>query len=183
MCLRRSVMKFAEEYKSKGFPIHGLINNAGIFLIEPEITPDGFEVQASHCLMAHSNASIIVPQSTLLAHCRLLWACSSHPSHIAWVPRTGSKVMVRCVDHDQDKPLWACAVDAAASGCCEEVSALQNGVGGLPSRGLCQSGLDRPQVRTPADHTAPLSEVSVQKCHWRPMSALHQGRRRTHDLK
>lgn len=36
---------FAEEYKSKGFPIHGLINNAGIFLVKPEQTPDGFEVR------------------------------------------------------------------------------------------------------------------------------------------
>ena len=42
----RSVKRFAEEYKSKGFPIHGLINNAGIFLVKPETTADGFEVRA-----------------------------------------------------------------------------------------------------------------------------------------
>jgi len=46
----RSVKAFAEEYKSKGFPIHGLINNAGIFLVKNEITPDGFEVCALQVL-------------------------------------------------------------------------------------------------------------------------------------
>ena len=45
-CWLRSVKAFAEEYKSKGYPIHGLINNAGIFLVKPEQTPDGFEVTA-----------------------------------------------------------------------------------------------------------------------------------------
>jgi NAD(P)-dependent dehydrogenase (short-subunit alcohol dehydrogenase family) len=39
-----SVQRFAEEFKAKGFPLHGLINNAGIFLPEHQITPDGFEV-------------------------------------------------------------------------------------------------------------------------------------------
>ena len=42
----RSVKRFADKYKSKGFPIHGLINNAGIFLVKPETTADGFEVWA-----------------------------------------------------------------------------------------------------------------------------------------
>ena len=45
-CWLRSVKAFAEEYKKKGYPIHGLINNAGIFLVKPEQTPDGFEVTA-----------------------------------------------------------------------------------------------------------------------------------------
>ena len=37
--------KFAADFKAKGYPLHCLILNAGIFLVDHEKTPDGFEVQ------------------------------------------------------------------------------------------------------------------------------------------
>ena len=59
----RSVKRFAEEYKSKGFPIHGLINNAGIFLVKPETTADGFEVWAVLPQEGGSDSSLSITSS------------------------------------------------------------------------------------------------------------------------
>jgi retinol dehydrogenase 12 len=39
----QQVREFAAKYKSKGYPLHYLINNAGIYAAQREETQDGFE--------------------------------------------------------------------------------------------------------------------------------------------
>lgn len=39
----RSVRKFARDFLSRGFPLHVLVNNAGVMMVPPGRTEDGFE--------------------------------------------------------------------------------------------------------------------------------------------
>mmetsp|Transcript_7726 Transcript_7726/g.23394 ORF Transcript_7726/g.23394 Transcript_7726/m.23394 type:complete len:306 (-) Transcript_7726:41-958(-) len=42
---RGSIYRFCEEYKRRGLPLHVLLNNAGISMVEHAKTEDGFEIQ------------------------------------------------------------------------------------------------------------------------------------------
>lgn len=44
LCGFDSVKKFVKEFRSKGLPLHGLINNAGLMMNERSLTQDGFEM-------------------------------------------------------------------------------------------------------------------------------------------
>ena len=101
-----SVQRFAEEFKAKQLSLDGLINNAGIFLPEHQITPDGFEVgmhyvstnaqflscmKAEQCLHDVLGCTVQITQKTnhfglfLLSMLLLGELKKSAPSRMVWV--------------------------------------------------------------------------------------------------
>lgn len=48
-----SVRKFVEEFHKLGFPLHGLINNAGVMLPERTVTKDGYEMMFTSNHLGH----------------------------------------------------------------------------------------------------------------------------------
>lgn len=54
----RSITDFASAFKAKKLPLHTLVNNAGVFLVEHNFTQEGFETTAGtnyfgHFLLTH----------------------------------------------------------------------------------------------------------------------------------
>ena len=43
-CHCRSIKAFADNYQKLGLPLHMLVNNAGVFLVNHDHTQEGFEV-------------------------------------------------------------------------------------------------------------------------------------------
>ena len=52
------MQSFVEEFKSKKYPIHGLINNAGIFLTPHAKTDDGFEVRGGGMWLVRTHTAL-----------------------------------------------------------------------------------------------------------------------------
>ncbi len=75
--MRSSVQKFAEEFKAKGYPLHCLILNAGIFLTEHSMTPDGFEItQKTNHFGLVLLALLLVDVLKRSAPARIVWEAS-----------------------------------------------------------------------------------------------------------
>ena len=115
--LRSSVQGFVEEYKAKKYPIHGLINNAGIFLTEHAKTEDGFEVQGIGKGSVGGYADCTASQQQIRAYGALT-------------------ALVFCADHNEDQSLRAIFACHTPCGRVEAVQPITHGLGGLTCRDL-----------------------------------------------
>ena len=91
--------KFAADFKAKGYPLHCLILNAGIFLVDHEKTPDGFEVQKPlapardilqpACLQVHV-------ETQWLYHAPVVYMLSMHHRWVCLLSSCISCIMLIC---------------------------------------------------------------------------------------
>lgn len=76
VCIHRSIKAFADKYLELGLPLHMLINNAGVFLVDHDHTQEGFEVSRLFgCIHAFAKAPFSCQHN--VQFCGIILVCQS----------------------------------------------------------------------------------------------------------